>query len=83
MQQVRGYAKAAGGKKVAQAAKPAVEAAAVPGPDDLSPPAFKIKHVPRVYKGDPVAQLTPAQVRVQHMHMHTPWPTVLISGTAA
>ena len=76
-QHVRGFAKAAGkGGGKAAPAKPAA-AAAEQAKDDLSPPEFKIKRVPRVYKGDPVAQLTGPQVcarvhlcdGVVHMYM--------------
>lgn len=64
-QHVRGYAKAAG-KGGKAAAKPAVAAAAATDDgDSLAPPAFRVKKVPQVYKGDPVAQLTGPQVGEQ------------------
>lgn len=60
-QQVRSYAKAAG--KGGKAAKPAVAAAApAKEADPLAQPVFRLKRVPQVNKGDPVAQLTGPQV---------------------
>jgi hypothetical protein len=60
-QQVRSYAKAAG--KGGKSAKPAVAAAApAKEADPLAQPVFRLKRVPQVNKGDPVAQLTGPQV---------------------
>lgn len=64
LQHVRGYAKAAGkGKAGAPPAVAAADAGAGAGAaDSLAPPEFRMRHVPRVNKGDPVSQLTDAQV---------------------
>lgn len=62
--QVRSYAKkggGGGGKSAARSAAASVQPAA--GSDPLAPPEFKVKHVPQVYKGDPVTRLAPPQVR--------------------
>lgn len=65
-QQFRGYAKASGKGGGKAAAKPAVAAAEPAAADPLAPPQFRLKHVPRVNKADPVAKLTDAQVQTQH-----------------
>jgi hypothetical protein len=64
-QQFRAYAKASGKGGGKAAAKPAVAAAEPAAEDPYAPPPFRLKHVPRVNKADPVAKLTDVQVQTK------------------
>ncbi len=77
--QVCSYAKAAG--KGGKSAKPAVAAAApAKEADPLAPPVFKVKRVPQVNKGDPVAQMTGAQVSFAWLKGMPTYSTVPTQG---